>query len=230
MPASTAELEHFGARGAQRLRLTGHDRVDQHSGLDSVRAPSFIRADLTTLHRSYSPSLDGIAWQPIRRDAGCRRAPADHAPGVRLAHGLDGHRTPVVATRGAERDRRRLMPLRVRIAGLLIAAGGFGPAAADQPDTANAVIPGGAGVLTKCRGWLVTSSCRTYHHISLPSRIAVGDTITISFGSHPKKYRFSVARIALKDDLCTIVSDADEDRQKIDKINVTPCYRADEGR
>jgi hypothetical protein len=55
-------------------------------------------------------------------------------------------------TRGAERDRRRLMPLRVRIAGLLIAAGGFGPAAADQPDTANAVIPGGAGVLTKCRG------------------------------------------------------------------------------
>jgi len=69
MPASTAELEHFGARGAQRLRLTGHDRVDQHSGLDSVRAPLFIRADLTTLHRSYSPSLDGIAWQPIRRDA-----------------------------------------------------------------------------------------------------------------------------------------------------------------
>jgi hypothetical protein len=133
-------------------------------------------------------------------------------------------------TRGAERDRRRLMPLRVRIAGLLIAAGGFGPAAADQPDTANAVIPGGAGVLTKCRGWLVTSSCRTYHHISLPSRIAVGDTITISFGSHPKEYRFSVARIALKDDLCTIVSDADEDRQKIDKINVAPCYRADEGR
>jgi hypothetical protein len=122
------------------------------------------------------------------------------------------------------------MPLRVRMAGLLIAAGSFGPAAADQPDNVKAVTPGGPGVLTKCRGWLVTSSCRTYHHISLPSRIAVGDTITISFGSHPKEYGFSVARIALKDDHCTILSDADEDRHKMDKINVAPCYQADEGR
>jgi hypothetical protein len=38
---------------------------------------------------------------------------------------------------------RRPMPLRVRIAGLLIAAGSFGPAAADQPDTVKAVTPGG---------------------------------------------------------------------------------------
>ena len=94
------------------------------------------------------------------------------------------------------------MPLRVRIAGLLIAAGSFGPAAADQPDTVKAVTPGGPGVLTKCRGWVVTSSCRTYHHISLPSRIAVGDTITISFGSHPKEFGFSVARIDLKGQHC----------------------------
>jgi hypothetical protein len=122
------------------------------------------------------------------------------------------------------------MPPRVRIAGLLIAAGSFGPAAADQPDTVKAVTPGGPGVLTKCRGWLVTSSCRTYHHISLPSRIAVGDTITISFGSHSKEYGFSVARIALADDHCTIFSDADEDRHNGDKINVAPCYRADERR
>ena len=48
-------------------------------------------------------------------------------------------------------DRRRLMPLRVRIAGLLIAVGSFAPAAADRPDTVNAVTPGGPGVLTKCR-------------------------------------------------------------------------------
>jgi len=88
----------------------------------------------------------------------------------------------------------RLMPLRIRIAGILIAAGAFGPAAAAQPDNVNAVTPGGPGVLTKCRGWVVASSCRTYHHISLPSRIAVGDTITVSFGSHPKEFRFYVAR------------------------------------
>ena len=78
------------------------------------------------------------------------------------------------------------MPLRIRIAGFLIAAGSLGPGAADQPDTVKAVTPGGPGVLTKCRGWLVTTTCRTYSHISLPTRIAVGDTITILFGSHPK--------------------------------------------
>jgi hypothetical protein len=104
------------------------------------------------------------------------------------------------------------MPLRVRIAGLLIAAGIFGPAAADQPDTVKTVTPGGPGVLTKCRGWVVTSSCRTYHHISLPSRIAVGDTITISFGSHPKEFGFSVARIDLKGQHCAIFSKAEGDR------------------
>src|SRR6202049_3986814 len=98
------------------------------------------------------------------------------------------------------------MALRARIAGLLIAAGSFGPAAADQPDTVKAVTPGGPGVLTKCRGWVVTSSCRTYHHISLPSRIAVGDTITISFGSHLKEFGFSVARIDLQGQHCAIFS------------------------
>jgi len=121
------------------------------------------------------------------------------------------------------------MPLRVRIAGLLIAAGSFGPVAADQPDV-KAVTPGGPGVLTKCRGWLVTTSCRTYRHISLPSRIVVGDTITISFGSHPKEFGFSIARIELKGQHCAIFSKAEGDRNRMDKINITRCYRADEGR
>lgn len=111
----------------------------------------------------------------------------------------------------------------------MIAAAAFGPAAA-QPDDVNAIIPGGPGVLTKCRGWVVTSSCRTYHHISLPSRIVVGDTITVSFGSHPKEFRFYVARIDLKRQHCALFSKADGDRHRMDKINVAPCYRADEGR
>jgi hypothetical protein len=122
------------------------------------------------------------------------------------------------------------MPLRVRIAGLLIAAGSFGPVSVDQPDTVKAVRLEGAGVLTKCRGWIVTTTCRTYRHISLPSRIAVGDTITISFGSHPKEFEFSVARIDLKGEHCAIFSKSEGDRHRMDKINVAPCYRADEGR
>lgn len=114
------------------------------------------------------------------------------------------------------------MPLGIRIAGLLIAAGSFGPAAADQPDIVEEVIPGG----TKCRGWLVTTSCRSYPHIRLPSRIAVGDTIML-FGSHPKQFGFSVARIQLKGQHCAILSEADGDRHRMDKIDVAPCYRAE---
>jgi hypothetical protein len=77
-------------------------------------------------------------------------------------------------------------------------------------------------VLTKCRGWLVTTSCRSYHHIRLPSRIAVGDTITMLFASHPKEFGFSVARIELKGQHCAILSEADGDRHRMDKIDVAP--------
>jgi hypothetical protein len=121
------------------------------------------------------------------------------------------------------------MQFRSWIASLLIASG-IGVAAARQSDTVVAIVPGGPGVLTKCRNWLVTTSCRTYHHIDLPSRIAVGDTITLSFGSRPKEFGFTVARIVLKGGHCAIFSRAEGDRHRMDKINVAPCYPADEGR
>jgi hypothetical protein len=120
-----------------------------------------------------------------------------------------------------------LMPYRSWIAAVLVAAVGFGRAAAAEVE---AVEPGGPGVLTKCRDWLVTSSCRSYHHIGLPSRIAVGDTVTLTFGSSPKEYAFSVARIALKGRHCAIFSEAQGNRHQTDKINVAPCQRANGGR
>jgi hypothetical protein len=118
------------------------------------------------------------------------------------------------------------MPLRIWIAGLLIGAGNIGPAIG-QPGNVEAVELAGPGVLTKCRGWLVASTCRTYHRISLPSRIAVGDTIPISFGSHPKSFRFFVARIALRGDRCAIFSEATGHRHRVDKLEITPCYPAE---
>ena len=121
------------------------------------------------------------------------------------------------------------MRLRTWIAGLLLAASAVGPSAARDPDGVEAVEPGGPGVLTKCRNWLVTSSCKTYHHINLPSRIGVGDTIPLSFGSHPKEFHFFVARIALEGSHCAIFSEANGDRHRMDKINVAPCYPASEG-
>jgi hypothetical protein len=123
-----------------------------------------------------------------------------------------------------------MMPLRAWIAGLLLAGATVGPAAARDPDSVEAVEPGGPGELTKCRKWLVASSCKTYRHITLPPRIAVGDTITVTFGSSRKEYAFPVARIAHEGLHCAIFSEAEGDRHQIDKINVAPCYRASEVR
>jgi hypothetical protein len=124
-------------------------------------------------------------------------------------------------------DRRRLMPYRSWIAALFALGFAFSEAAAAEVE---AVAPGGPGVLTKCRGWLVTRSCNTYQHITLPPRIAVGDTISLTFGSNPKEYAFPIARIVLKGRHCAIFSEASGDRHQIDKINIAPCYRASEGR
>ena len=64
------------------------------------------------------------------------------------------------------------------------------------------------------------------HPPAIPNRSR--HTITVLFGSHPKEYRFSVARIALEDDHCTILSEANGDRYHTDKIKVPRCHRADE--
>ena len=117
------------------------------------------------------------------------------------------------------------MPLLAAIAGLMLAVASD-PAAAREPDSVEAVEPGGPGVLTKCRNWLIASTCNSYHHINLPQRVAVGDTITVTFGSSPKEYGFPVARIAHKGRHCAIFSEARGNRRTMDKINVAPCYRA----
>jgi hypothetical protein len=109
------------------------------------------------------------------------------------------------------------------IVGLMIFFASIGAAA--QPKTVGAVWSSGRGVLTKRIDWLVTSSHRSYHHIRLPARIAVGDTISLSFGSSPKTYGFLVARITLNSNHCEIFSKAEIHHHR-DKISVTPCYPA----
>jgi hypothetical protein len=108
------------------------------------------------------------------------------------------------------------------MAAVLFLVLGFGEATAGDVE---AIAPGGPGVLTKCRGWLVTTSCKTYHHISLPHRIAVGDSITLHFGSSPKFYAFPVARIYLQDRHCEIFSQAKGNKHQMDKINVAQCHQ-----
>jgi hypothetical protein len=119
------------------------------------------------------------------------------------------------------------MPLRAAIAGALLTAALGSPGALAGEDV-EAVEPGGPGVLTKCRNWLMASTCKSYKHIALPAVIRVGDELTVSFGSNPKEFVLPVARIALKEGHCAIFSKAEGDRHKIDKINVAPCRQAKE--
>jgi hypothetical protein len=120
----------------------------------------------------------------------------------------------------------RLMRFGVWLAGLVIIAGGL-DAAAEPSATIQAVRPAGPGVLTICRSWLIARSCHHYHHIDLPARVAVGDSIPLSFGSSTKKYNFPVARIAVEDDRCTLFTVKAAKRQHGDKLEIAPCYPAE---
>jgi hypothetical protein len=145
------------------------------------------------------------------------------APAARLI-GERAH--AMIRFRGATAPSSGRMPMLLRTcaAAFVFVISCIGTAA--QPNTVDAVkLGGGRGVLTKRIDWLVASSRRTYHHIRLPERIAVGDTITLSFGSSTKTSDFSVARITLKGNHCEIFSRM-EIHHHSDKISVTPCYAA----
>lgn len=116
------------------------------------------------------------------------------------------------------------MPFRIWIAVLLIVAGTG--VQATELRTVDAVEPKSPGLLTKCFGWLIPGPCRTYHHISLPSRITVGDTITVTFGSNTKTYRFVVSRIVLQGDRCQIFRQTGKNYQRTDRLDVAHCYLA----
>ena len=104
---------------------------------------------------------------------------------------------------------------------LSIAAAGLAAA-----DGVSAVETPGSGTLTMCRSRLVYSDCNSYHHIAIPQRIAVGDTVSVAFGSNPKEYAFPVARILQTGDACTLLSQASGDADKTDKIEVASCKAA----
>jgi hypothetical protein len=104
--------------------------------------------------------------------------------------------------------RYRMWIAAISIIAISIIASGFGKAEAGD---VRAVAPGASGVLTKCRDWLIVTSCNTYHHTSLPPRIAVGDTVPLRFGSNPKEYQLPVARIDVKKHHCAIFGEAEGD-------------------
>jgi len=80
----------------------------------------------------------------------------------------------------------------------------------------------GEGRLTMCRSWLVYDDCNVYNHVDLPSRVAVGDTIFLTFGSNNKHYNFPVVRIIKNGLNCTMLSQV-KGSEGINKIGVASC-------
>ena len=106
------------------------------------------------------------------------------------------------------------------MAAVLLVAGG--PSLGGADDSVPAAATPGSGRLTVCRNWLVYSSCTTYK-VALPERVAVGDKVSLTYGSNPKDYTFPVLRIRQQGAICTFLSDANEDAVGGTKIEVDQC-------
>ena len=122
---------------------------------------------------------------------------------------------------------RRARTTRTAIAGFLLITGflliiGTAPAVA-AADTVEAVTTQGSGALTICRSWLVYDSCTTYGKVALPERVAVGDKLSLTYGSNPKDYTFPVLSIRHRGTSCTLLSDASAAAVGGEKIEVAQC-------
>ena len=112
-----------------------------------------------------------------------------------------------------------------RLAAILLVIGMAPNSAGSASESIDAVTTPGAGKLTMCRNWLVYSSCTTYRKVVLPERVAVGDQITLSYGSNPKTYVFHVVRLRQQGNRCTLLSEASGPNDEGEKIEVAQCAR-----
>jgi len=116
--------------------------------------------------------------------------------------------------------------MRLAVALALVALVGGNAGAGEQDAAVRAVLTGGKGVLTKCFSWFSSPTCNTYHHIAVPQRITIGDTVRLTYGSNPKSYGFAAVSIALQGDRCTIFSEQPGSSDRVDKLVVMPCKSA----
>ena len=108
---------------------------------------------------------------------------------------------------------------RIAAAAILLYAASDAAAA----EALDVVTTPGSGTLTMCRHWLVYKSCSDYHRIAVPERVAVGDTLRLTFGSNPKDYNFRVVRLQRTRDTCTIFSDSSNSGETGERLEIAPC-------
>jgi hypothetical protein len=113
------------------------------------------------------------------------------------------------------------LPLAALCAGITLM---LSPAALAQPLTA--VTVSGKGVLTICRNWIVFRTCKPYDKIELPTQVAVGDKLDLTFGSNPKDYLFQVVEIRKKGDGCLLLSSISKGHEDRERIEVPRCEQA----
>ena len=90
-------------------------------------------------------------------------------------------------------------------------------------DTVQAVTTPGSGILTKCRSWVVYSRCATYHKVAVPEQIAVGDEISLTYGSNTKNYIFHVVSIRREGNNCAIWSERSGPNGAGEKLEIRRC-------
>jgi hypothetical protein len=113
------------------------------------------------------------------------------------------------------------LPLAALCAGIALMPS---PAALAQPLTA--VTVSGKGVLTICRNWIVFRTCKPYDKVELPTQVAVGDKLDLTFGSNPKDYLFQVVEIRKKGDGCLLLSNISKGHEDRERIEVPRCEQA----
>ena len=108
---------------------------------------------------------------------------------------------------------------------MLLAGTALGCSAAGIDAVAtDAAATGGSGSFTTCRSWIVVSSCSTYHKVSLPEHIAVGDRIKLTYGSNMKEYIFHVVGIRPHGESCTVMSPETGPEGDGEKLEVESCH------
>jgi hypothetical protein len=90
-----------------------------------------------------------------------------------------------------------------------------------EADDVIAITTAGKGDLTMCP-YMGYMGCNLYHHVRLPPKIAVGDSVRVHFGSNPKHYSFPVARIVSDDGACTVYSQTSK-TEGVEKIVIASC-------
>jgi hypothetical protein len=138
---------------------------------------------------------------------------------VRLqsAHALRSSRAAAIVSRSCRHVVAALL------AAVLLAGA---PPIALAAATVEAVTTPGSGTLTKCRSWVVYTRCATYHKIAVPEQIAVGDEISLTYGSNTKTYIFHVVRIRRKGNSCAIWNERSGPNREGEKLEIGQCRPA----